>query len=140
MITAKLKDKVISKGYKVQNSNHLLATSNMRGVVPCLINYTQIVYKSPCCKPYAVLPVVLPQPVVTNTITVNPPIIQSVITNTFIPVTKVIPCIPTPPIVTVVRLLIDSNWNEFNNYALNIECGGPVSSHRFLIRVDGGGP
>ena len=50
--TARLRDKVLSRGFKVQNTNHTLSTSNMRGVVPCKTNFDQITYTLPKCQIY----------------------------------------------------------------------------------------
>jgi len=47
--TARLRDKAISRGFKVQNTNSIAATSLLRGVVPCLTNYDQLLYTSPIC-------------------------------------------------------------------------------------------
>lgn len=45
-----LKNKVVSRGFKVQLSNSVAATSNLRGVVPCLLNFDQLVYKTRRCQ------------------------------------------------------------------------------------------
>ena len=129
MLTAKLKDTVISKGYKVQNANHLLATSNMRGVVPCLINYRQIVYTPPVCKQYDTSS--CPR---TNYDIIEPP---KRVPNPSLPVRKSAPVIVYP---SVLRLPIDSGYVDVNQSTLAIDGGSPLSASRFLIMVDGGGP
>ena len=129
-LTAKLKDRVISKGYKVQNANHLLATSNMRGVVPCLINYKQIVYTPQVCKQYR-----------TNTCSIfNYDIIEPPPISDPIPLPPVQKSIPVVTYPTVLRLPIDSGYVYINHSTLAIDGGSPFSASRFLIMIDGGGP
>ena len=47
---ARTRDTVLSRGFKVQNNNSIAATSLVRGIDSCILNYDQIVYKLPTCQ------------------------------------------------------------------------------------------
>ena len=62
--TARIRDTVISRGFKVQNSNGIAATSTMRGVLPCVLNFNRLIYKLPKCqvvdRPFVPCPIPIP--------------------------------------------------------------------------------
>lgn len=138
--TARLRDKVLSRGFKVQNTNHTLSTSNMRGVVPCKTNFDQIIYTTPKCR---ILKITCDNIVVIN----NEDIYDHCTIFTEDISEEIIVCEPEiieeeiiqymPP-EFVIRLNIDGGILTNNEYRIKI-IGGDPYSHGVII-CSGGGP
>ena len=120
-----IKNTVVSRGFKVQKSNTVAATSNARGVVPCILNFDQLVYTTLRCQTSSKScnnnPSEYTAPALAPTYSVSPIILAEVV--------------PTP--VQAPRSFVPAQQSVRRNPKI-VQGGTPTSSN--IFSSDGGSP